>query len=94
MEVTTKYFPRIMEDNDVIFLNLVKSVISSVDELACLEITNGLESYGFRIAPSHPKYITLLIEEILQFINLFKFKLEMSKSMKTSATIEFKINTN
>ncbi len=91
MEINRKYFPKVMQDNDEIFLAHLEGVISSVDELCSLEITKSLESYKFRIATSLPKYNNMLIEEILKFCNLFHIKLDMSKSITTSATIVFDI---
>jgi hypothetical protein len=92
MEINRKHFPRVMQDNDEIFLAHLEGVISSVDELCSLEITKSLESYRFRIACSLPKYNNMVIEEILKFCNLFHIRLDMSKSIKTSSVITFEIN--
>jgi hypothetical protein len=92
MEVNRKHFPRVMQDNDEIFLAHLEGVISSVDELCSLEITKGINSYRFRIAASLPKYNNMLIEEIFKYCNLFKIKLDMSKSIKTTSVITFEIN--
>lgn len=92
MEINRKHFPRVMQDNDEIFLAHLEGVISSVDELCSLEITKSLESYRFRIACSLPKYNNMLIEEILKFCNMFRIRLDMSKSIKTSSVITFEIN--
>lgn len=92
MEINRKYFPKVMQDNDEVFLAHLEGVISSVDELCSLEITKSLESYKFRIACSLPKYNNMLIEEILKFCNLFQIRLDMSKSIKTSSVITFEIN--
>ena len=92
MEINKKHFPRVMQDNDEIFLAHLEGVISSVDELCSLEITKSLESYRFRIACSLPKYNNMVIEEILKFCNLFHIRLDMSKSIKTSSVITFEIN--
>ena len=81
-----------MQDNDEIFLAHLEGVISSVDELCSLEITKSLESYRFRIATSLPKYNNMVIEEILKFCNMFKLRIDMSKSIKTSSVITFEIN--
>ena len=81
-----------MQDNDEIFLAHLEGVISSVDELCSLEITKNLESYRFRIATSLPKYNNMVIEEILKFCNMFKIRIDMSKSIKTSSVITFEIN--
>jgi len=94
MEINRKHFPRVMQDNDEIFLAHLEGVISSVDELCSLEITKSLESYRFRIACSLPKYNNMVIEEILKFCNLFHIRLDMSKSIKTSSVITFEINLN
>jgi len=94
MEINRKHFPKLMQDNDEIFLAHLEGVISSVDELCSLEITKSLESYRFRIACSLPKYNNMLIEEILKFCNLFHIRLDMSKSIKTSSVISFEINLN
>jgi hypothetical protein len=81
-----------MQDNDEIFLAHLEGVISSVDELCSLEITKSLESYKFRIACSLPKYNNMVIEEILKFCNMFRIRIDMSKSIKTSSVITFEID--
>ena len=92
MEINRKHFPKVMQDNDEIFLAHLEGVISSVDELCSLEITKNTDSYRFRIAASLPKYNNMLIEEIFKFCNLFNIKLDMSKSIKTSSVITFEID--
>jgi len=94
MEINKKHFPKVMQDNDEVFLAHLEGVISSVDELCSLEITKSLESYRFRIACSLPKYNNMVIEEVLKFCNLFHIRLDMSKSIKTSSVITFEINLN
>ena len=81
-----------MQDNDEVFLAHLEGVISSVDELCSLEITKNNDSYRFRIAASHPMYNNMLIEEILKFCNMFKIRVDMSKSITTSSVITFEIN--
>lgn len=92
MEINRKHFPKVMQDNDEIFLAHMEGVISAIDELCSLEITKSLESYRFRIACSLPKYNNMVIEEILKFCNMFKIRIDMSKSIKTSSVITFEIN--
>ena len=92
MEVNRKHFPKVMQDNDEVFLAHLEGVISSVDELCSLEITKNSHSYKFRIAASLPKYNNMLIEEILKFCNLFHIRVDMSKSIKTTSVITFEIN--
>ena len=98
MEINRKHFPKIMQDNDEVFLSHLEGVISSVDELCSLEITRLVDSYKltdsyrFRIATSMSKYNNMLIEEILKFCNMFNIRINMSKSIKTSSVITFEIN--
>jgi hypothetical protein len=92
MEINRKHFPKVMQDNDEVFLAHLEGVISSVDELCSLEITKLSESYRFRIATSHPMYNNMLIEEILKFCNMFKIRVDMSKSIKTSSVLSFTIS--
>ena len=94
MEINRKHFPRIMQDNDEVFLAHFEGIVNSVDELCSLEITKLSSSYKFRIAPSLPKYNNMLIEEILKFCNMFQIRLDMSKSIKTTSVISFEINLN
>lgn len=94
MIIHKKFFPKIMQDNDVAFLQHLEGVLSSVDELCSVEIVKTPDSYKFRIAPSLPKYSNMLIQEILGLCNKFQIKLNMSKSIKTTAVISFTIELN
>jgi hypothetical protein len=77
-----------------LYLAHLEGIINSVDELSSLEITKNSNSYRFRLAPSLPKYIPMLLEEILKFHNMFRIKLDLSKSIKSSGTIVFEITLN
>jgi hypothetical protein len=92
MQVNKKFFPQVMQDNELAYFAHLEGIISSVDELSTLEITKNPNSYHFRLAPSLPMYNDMLLEEILKFHNLFKIRLNLSKSIKSSATITFEIN--
>ena len=81
-----------MQDNEIAYFAHLEGIISSVDELSTLEITKNPNSYHFRLAPSVPMYNEMLLEEILKFHNMFKIRLNLSKSIKSSATIVFEIN--
>ncbi len=94
MLVQRRFFPKVMQDNDEVFLQHFEGVISSVDELCTVEILKTPDSYKFRIAPSLPKYSNMLIQEILNFSNLFGIFLDMGKSIKTTAIISFEIKLN
>ena len=92
MEINRKHFPKVMQDNDEVFLAHLEGVISSIDELCSLEITRNTHNYRFRIAARLPMYNNMLIEEILKFCNMFNIRLDMSKSITTSSVITFEID--
>jgi|TARA_B110000503_G_scaffold136348_1_gene218531 DNA-binding phage protein len=92
MQINKKFFPEVMQDNEIAYFAHLEGVISSVDELSILEVTKNPSSYHFRLAASLPKYNNMLLEEILKLHNLFKIRLDLSKSIKSSATIVFEIN--
>ena len=82
----------ILPDNEEIYFSYLKGVIESVDELSCLQITKKGNSYTFRIATSLPKYNEMLLQEILKLHNMFNIKVDLSKSIKSTATLAFNIN--
>ena len=92
MQIHRKHFPEVIPDNDMVYLAHLQGIIDSIDELSSMEITKKPTAYHFRIATSLPKYNNMLLEEILKLHNLFKIRLDLSKSIKSSATIVFEIN--
>jgi hypothetical protein len=92
MEISKRFFPEIMQDNETAYFAHLEGVLDSVDELASLEITKSPTAYKFRLAPSLPKYNELLLQEILKLHNIFQIRLNISKSIKTSGTINFDIS--
>lgn len=94
MEIVRKYFPKIISDNEENYFLHISALIESVDELSSVEFKKGIESYSVRIAPSLPKYSQMLLEELLKFHNLLKIRVELSKSIRNTSTIEYSINFN
>lgn len=92
MIVEKKNFPKIMRDNDELYFSHLVGVIESVDELSTMLIIKDNNRYMFKISPSLPKYTNLIIEELFKFHNKYQIRLDMSKSIKTTATIAFKID--
>jgi hypothetical protein len=92
MTINKRFFPEVLPDNEMAYFAHLEGVINSVDELSTLEITKTPTSYHFRLAPSLPKYSGMLLEELLKLHNVFNLKLNLSKSIKTSANIAFEIN--
>jgi len=91
MQINRRFFPAIILDNEENYFAHLEGVISSVDELASLEITKAPSAYHFRLAPSLPKYSEMLLQEILKLHNVFQIRLNLSKSIKTSGVIAFEI---
>ena len=92
MQVSRKFFPEVLLENEKAYFVHLQGVIDSVDEYSSLQITKMKSSYIFRLAPSVPKYNNLLLEEILKLHKMFNIHLDISKSIKTTGTIVFKIN--
>jgi hypothetical protein len=90
-QTVRKGFLRVLTDNEDAYFRHLNGIIDSVDELATLEITRNPNSYHFRLAPSIPRYNDMLLEELLKFHNLLQIHLDLSKSIKSSATIVFDI---
>lgn len=91
MEFYRKGFPKIIPDNDNVYLEHLRGVIESVDEYSSVEVTKTPHSYNFRIVPSVPKYTQSILREIMRINTLYGIYLEFSKSIRTSSTIIFSI---
>ena len=91
MDIVRKFFPEIIQDNDMVYFARLEGMIDSIDELSSMQITKNSNSYQFRLAPSHPKYIEMLLDEVLKFHNIYGIRLNLSKSIKTTGTISFEI---
>ena len=92
MQIHKKFFPAVLQDNELAYFAHLQGIIDSVDELSTLEVVKNPTSLHFRLAPSLPKYNELLLEEILKLHNMLQIQLSLSKSIKSSATIVFEIN--
>ena len=64
MQLSKKFFPELLKDNEELYFANLYGVIDSVDELCILEITKTSDAYIFRIATSLPKYNEMLLSEI------------------------------
>jgi hypothetical protein len=91
MTLTKIGFPSILDDNEVAYYSMLQAVIESVDELASLRITRKPEAVSFILAPSTPMYTQMLLGEILSYHRAMHIKLSLSKSIRTTTTIQFEI---
>ena len=92
MQVSRKFFPEVQLENEKAYFAHLQGVIDSVDEYSSLQMTKMKSSYIFRLAPSLPKYNDMLLEEILKLHKMFNIHLDISKSIKATGTIVFRIN--
>ena len=92
MQVSRRFFPEILQENEITYFAQLEGILSSVDEFAILEITKCPSSYHFRLAPSLPKYTNSILQEILKFHNMFSIRLDLGKSIKNTSTITFNIS--
>lgn len=91
MKAYWKGFKETIPDNEQFYFSNLIGYLEAHDEFCSMQIDKLKDSYLFRIAPSHPKYIEHLINALITFHNKIGIKLDFSKSMKTSGTISFKI---
>lgn len=91
MEINKRNFPKILLENEETYFQHLFGSLESADELCHLEVIKLANLYRFRIAPSSPKYLNILIEEIIKLHKLFRIQLEFSKSIRTSSIITFNI---
>jgi len=92
MKIVRKYFPQIMHENDILYFASLNGALEAVDEFSEMEIIRTPTTYNFRLIPSVPKYTNSLISELVKFHNLLGIRLNMGKSIKTSAAITFSIS--
>ena len=78
-------------DNDASYLALLEGMVNSVDEYSTMAITSSPTGYYFRISPSSPKYINLLMDQLTSMNKYFGIMLNFSKSMKSSGVISWNI---
>ena len=91
-KIHRKGFTTITLDNEEAYFLHLSGIIESVDEYALVQITKSPNKINIRIAPSLPKYNDMLLEELLKFHNMLQIQLNLSKSIKSSATIVFDIS--
>ena len=91
MRIEKVNFPKIIPDNDDMYLALLEALINSVDETAVVEATQKLSGIHVRISPSLPRHSQLLLTTIRDFHYMLGIRIEFSKSIRTSSIINFTI---
>lgn len=93
MKIETKNFPSIIKDNDIRYLDFMEAIFNSVDELSSVEAILKPTGLSMRIAPSHPKYSNLIMKAVKDAHYFLGLRVEFSKSIKTSKSIDYLINS-
>jgi hypothetical protein len=91
MFLVKKHFPPILEENTMTYFKYLEGIVESVDENAEGEITRKLSGINIRISPSEPKYFDFLLKDVEALHNHFGIRMDYSKSMKSSGTINFDV---
>lgn len=91
MIVTTHNFPSIIPDNDAQYIYFLEAVLNSVDESCNAEVTDRLSSVGIRVSPSRPDYSQHILNAIKEFHYMLGVRVEFSKSIRSTSTIDFMI---
>ena len=81
----------IITDNEESYISLLEGAVSAVDEYSRMVITRFSFDFHFRIVPSEGVFLNDIVKEVLKVNNLVGIKVEMSKSVKSTAAIEFLI---
>lgn len=81
----------LLPDNEENYFSLLSAVIESVDEFSVMVIVRNPKDYHFKISPSEAIYISPIIKEVNNLNNVFGLRVDFSKSMKNSASIDFSL---
>lgn len=79
----------VIPDNEENYFSMLTAVIESVDEFSTMVIQRNPRGYLFQINPSEALYISPIIQEVNRLNNIYGLKVDFSKSMKTSVSIDF-----
>lgn len=84
-------FPAIVPDNELAYFQMLQAVIESVDELSELRAVKKPAAVAFVLTPSAARYTQALLQGILSYHTLLGIQLTLSKSIRTTSTIQFEI---
>jgi len=92
MKVYRKYIG-VIPDNEERYFSMLSAVIESVDELSIMVIQRNPKDYRFQITPSEATFVPIIIKEINRLNNLYGLRVNFSKSMKSSCSVDFVLQT-
>lgn len=78
-------------DNDAAYFSLIEGIVDSIDQFSVMHVRRSLSGYNFRISPSAPKLIPLIMTKLIEMNKYMGIMLNFSKSIKNSCLIQFQI---
>lgn len=81
----------VMPDNDFRYFTLLEGIINSVDSESELGVMSKDKVHNIRIIPSNGEKLSLIISEIIKFHRHLGIFIDLSKSIKASKRIFYKI---
>jgi hypothetical protein len=81
--------PSVMKDNDAAYLNHIEFLVRSIDEEACLTMTQKINSIGFQIKPSVEALKPFIIKAVRKSHYKLGLKIDFSKSVNAVNIISF-----
>lgn len=83
----------ILPDNDRAYFSLLQGVVEAIDGTSSMTITSTPSGYRFRIVPSGSLHINTILLGVTELSTLMGIQLELSKSIKSSSSISFFVQT-
>lgn len=90
--IILKNITNTLPENELTYLSYLRASLDSTDELSTVEVTKNPHTFSFRVACSNPRYTQIVLSQLLDFHNLLNIKLDISKSIRNTSTINFDIS--
>lgn len=81
----------IIPDNDEVYFEYLLGVLEAIDEYTHIQATKIASGYNIRISASAVKYNSAVLKELLRLHTLLGLHIDISKSIKSSGVISYKI---
>lgn len=92
MQILYQFFNEIVPENEIAYYQSLKGIIESVDPHSSILVTKKLNGISIRITPSSSSLLNATILQVNILNNTLGLKVEYSKSIKTSISINFNID--
>lgn len=92
MSIIRSDLPKLLKDNEEIYIQNIKCCIDHADPNSSIEIRNIEGGLIFHIKPSTDLFKQCIIENLLSVHKAKNLKIIFSKSLAISSTISFTVN--